>query len=59
MVLNDREIISKVSAAKIERSFDLKRQLQNIEKIFARVFPRKPARRTPKPHPASSRKKRD
>jgi hypothetical protein len=28
---------------KIERAFDLKRQLKNIDKIFARVFPNKTA----------------
>jgi adenylosuccinate lyase len=41
LVLNDSEITSRVSHAKIERAFDLKRQLRNIDKIFARVFPGK------------------
>jgi adenylosuccinate lyase len=38
LVLNDPEIASRISNAKIERAFDLKRQLKNIDKIFARVF---------------------
>jgi hypothetical protein len=32
-----------VPRAKIERAFDLKRQLTNIDKIFARVFSKKTA----------------
>jgi adenylosuccinate lyase len=43
LVLNDPEIHGRVPRAKIERAFDLKRQLKNIDKIFARVFPNKPA----------------
>ena len=38
LILNDHEISGKVSRAKIERAFDLQRQLKNIDKIFARVF---------------------
>jgi adenylosuccinate lyase len=38
LVLHDPEITSRVPRAKIERAFDLKRQLKNIDKIFARVF---------------------
>jgi adenylosuccinate lyase len=41
LILNDPEISRRVPRAKIERAFDLKRQLQNIDKIFARVFPGK------------------
>jgi len=41
LVLNDHEISGRVPRAKIERAFDLKRQLKNIDKIFARVFARK------------------
>ncbi|MGA7291309.1 MAG: adenylosuccinate lyase [Terriglobales bacterium] len=41
LVLNDPEISGRVPRAKIERAFDLKRQLKNIDKIFARVFPKK------------------
>ncbi len=39
LVLDDPAITSRVSREKIERAFDLKRQLKNIDKIFARVFP--------------------
>src|SRR5258708_29815313 len=39
---------SRVPRAKIEHAFDLKRQLKNIDKIFARVFPEK-ARKTTNP----------
>lgn len=40
LVLNDPEISGRVPRAKIERAFDLQRQLKNIDKIFARVFPK-------------------
>ena len=43
LVVNDRTIRGRVPRAKIEQAFDLKRQLKNIDKIFARVFPTKPA----------------
>ena len=42
LVLNDPEITGRVSRAKIERAFDLKRQLKNIDRIFARVFRKSP-----------------
>jgi adenylosuccinate lyase len=38
LVLKDMEITSRVPAPQIERAFDLKRQLKNIDKIFERVF---------------------
>ncbi len=41
LVLEDPESHGRVPRAKIERAFDLKRQLKNIDKIFARVFPNK------------------
>ena len=41
LVVNDPEITGRVPRAKIEHAFDLKRQLRNIDKIFARVFPGK------------------
>jgi adenylosuccinate lyase len=41
LVLADPEISGRVPRAKIEHAFDLKRQLKNIDKIFARVFPEK------------------
>jgi adenylosuccinate lyase len=43
LILNDPEIRGRVARAKIENAFDLKRQLRNIDKIFARVFPGKAA----------------
>jgi len=38
LVLDDPTITGRVPRAKIDRAFDLKRQLRNIDKIFARVF---------------------
>src|SRR5438270_8270829 len=38
LVLGDKEITGRVPREQIERAFDLKRQLRNIDKIFARVF---------------------
>jgi adenylosuccinate lyase len=38
LVLHDKNIIDRVPAKQIEHAFDLKRQLRNIDKIFARVF---------------------
>jgi adenylosuccinate lyase len=43
LVLNDPGIRGRVPRAKIERAFDLGRQLKNIDKIFARVFANKAA----------------
>jgi adenylosuccinate lyase len=43
LVLNDSAIAGRVPRAKIEHAFDLRRQLKNIDKIFARVFPQKAA----------------
>jgi adenylosuccinate lyase len=39
LVMRDKEITRRVPRQQIERAFDLKRQLRNIDKIFARVFP--------------------
>ena len=38
LVLKDKAITSRVPKVQVERAFDLKRQLRNIDKIFARVF---------------------
>ncbi len=38
LVMKDKDITSRVPKAQIDRAFDLKRQLRNIDKIFARVF---------------------
>jgi len=54
LVVNDPAIRGRVPRAKIEQAFDLKRQLKNIDKIFARVFPDKTAVKKA----ASSSKKR-
>jgi adenylosuccinate lyase len=43
LILNDPEISGRVPRAKIEHAFDRGRQLRNIDKIFARVFPMKAA----------------
>jgi adenylosuccinate lyase len=43
LVVNDPAIRGRVPRPKIERAFDLKRQLKNIDKIFGRVFPNKTA----------------
>lgn len=47
-ILKDKTITKAVSRDQIERAFDLKRQLRNIDKIFARVFPENTAK-TAKP----------
>jgi len=38
LVLGDKSITDRVPRKQLEHAFDLKRQLQNIDKIFARVF---------------------
>jgi adenylosuccinate lyase len=43
LVMEDPAIAGRVPRAKIEHAFDLRRQLKNIDKIFARVFPRRKA----------------
>jgi adenylosuccinate lyase len=55
LVLNDAEISGRVPREKIERAFNLQRQLKNIDKIFARVFGN---RVTAKKSAASSPKKK-
>jgi adenylosuccinate lyase len=47
LILNDPEITSRVPRRQVERAFDLKRPLRNVDKIFARVFgPRRGAGQT-------------
>jgi adenylosuccinate lyase len=41
LVMRDRDITERVPAKAIQRAFELKRQLRNIDAIFARVFPTK------------------
>ena len=52
LVMKDKQITRRVPRRQIERAFDLKRQLRNIDKIFARVFDvapeRSPSRKKPK-----------
>ena len=48
LVLDDKTITSRVPARQIEHAFDLKRQLRNIDKIFARVFKEDGSRRNRK-----------
>jgi adenylosuccinate lyase len=38
LVLKDKEITRRVPRQQIEHAFDMKRQLRNVDKIFARVF---------------------
>jgi adenylosuccinate lyase len=38
LVMRDPEITARVPTEQIQRAFDLKRQLRNVDKIFARVF---------------------
>ncbi len=38
IVLQDADVTNRVPHRQIERAFDLKRQLKNIDRIFARVF---------------------
>ena len=51
LVLKDKDITRRVPRAQIERAFDLKRQLRNVDKIFARVFPESEPRAVSKPRP--------
>jgi adenylosuccinate lyase len=55
-ILADKEITAKVPRKQIEYAFDLKRQLKNVDKIFARVFGvKRPVRKTAK-KPAAKRR---
>ena len=51
LVMKDKDIVGRVPRQQIERAFDLKRQLRNIDRIFARVF-------EPEQKPRSAAKKR-
>jgi adenylosuccinate lyase len=41
LILNDDEITARIPRHQLEKSFDVQRQLRNIDGIFARVFPGK------------------
>ena len=56
LVLKDKDITGRVPRQQLERAFDLRRQLRNIDKIFARVFG-KNAERVQKPRKSGSRRK--
>ena len=55
LVLKDKDITKRVPRAQIERAFDLKRQLRNVDKIFDRVFPKTASRRVTKPQRKSKK----
>jgi len=38
LVMNDADISAKLSSEEIERVFDVKHYMRNVEKVFARVF---------------------
>ena len=38
LVVKDKQITKRLSGKQLARAFDLKRQLRNVDKIFARVF---------------------
>jgi adenylosuccinate lyase len=58
LVLEDPNITGRVPRAKIEHAFDLKRQLKNIDKIFARVFRAKSDKKRGAGKPKTSATKR-
>jgi adenylosuccinate lyase len=57
LVMNDVEITGRVPRTRIEMAFDLKRQLRNIDKIFARVF-RENGRKIFQPKKSSAKKRK-
>lgn len=57
LVLKDKQITRRVPPRQIERAFDLKRQLRNIDNIFTRVFGEESGRRA-KVRKSASRKPR-
>jgi adenylosuccinate lyase len=54
LVLADERITAKIPRKQIEHTFDLSRQLKNVDKIFLRVFgtPRKKGAK-PRPRPSA------
>ena len=56
VVMNDKEITSRVPVKQVEHAFDLSRQLRNIDKIFARVFKRRAVKSRPGSESKASRK---
>ena len=46
LVMADKSITGRVPAKAVQRAFDLKRQLRNVDAIFARVFRKSSVRRS-------------
>jgi adenylosuccinate lyase len=58
LVLQDKNITGRVPAKQIEQAFELRRQLRNIDKIFARVFKdEEPSKKKSRSITAKERKK--
>ncbi len=38
LILKDKDVCAKLSNEEIERVFDVKHYLRNVDKVFARVF---------------------
>jgi len=55
LVLADKSITARVPRKQVERAFDLKRQLRNVDKVFARVFPAGLKKTTPTPRKSQTR----
>src|SRR5256884_3767473 len=58
LVLKDKGIRRNVPRQQIERAFDLKRQLRNVDKIFARVFDNSGEKSRPVHNKSSGRRSR-
>jgi len=58
LVLKDKDITKRVPREQIERAFDLKRPLRNIDKIFARVFEDSAKKSKPSRRKSSARRVR-
>lgn len=57
LIFNDADITAKVDRKTLERAFDLKRQLKNIDRIFKRVFKGSDAPRTNRVKTKATKKK--
>ena len=58
LILGDKEITGRVPPAQVEQAFDLRRQLKNIDKIFARVFGRVKNKKTEGASPGKSQSRK-
>ena len=56
LVLKDKNITGRVPRQRIEHAFDLKRQLRNVDRIFARVFEKSVAK-VQRPRKSASKRK--